>query len=84
MTRSPSFVAHFADGEVTRMSVYSADPRKPNCMRGVRLAVQAYRSRRRKEPPAIVKASFQRGDETLVEYAAEELAAAAFETAVRS
>ena len=78
MSKSPSFIAHFADGEVTRMSVHSADPRKPDYRRGVRLAVQAYRSRCRKEPPAIVKASFQRGDETLVEYTAEELEAAGF------
>jgi hypothetical protein len=76
MTRSPSFIAHFADGEVTRMSVYAADPRKLDYVRGVNLAVQAYRSRCRTEPPAIVKASFQRGDTTLVEYTAEELEAA--------
>jgi hypothetical protein len=78
MSKSPSFIAHFADGEVTRMSVHSADPRKPDYRRGARLAVQAYRSRCRKEPPAIVKASFQRSDETLVEYTAEELGAASF------
>jgi hypothetical protein len=47
-------------------------------MRGMRLAVQAYRSRRRREPPPIVRASFQRGDVTLVEYTAEELEAASF------
>ena len=49
-------------------------------MRGVHLAVQAYRSRCRKEPPAIVRASFQRSNETLVEYTAEELEAAGFRT----
>lgn len=81
MTRSPSFVAHFADGAVTRMSVYCADPRKPDCLRGVRLAIHAYCSRRRKDPPAIVRASFRRGDQMLVEYAAAELAAR-IETAV--
>jgi hypothetical protein len=73
MTNSPTFVAHFADGEVTRMTT-SCDSKKFDQRRGVCLARHAYRSRCRKEPPAIVKANFERDGEVLAEYTAEQLA----------
>lgn len=57
MTSSPTFVAHFADGEVTRMSTHCL-PNNLDFTRGVRLARHAYRSRTGREPPAISNASF--------------------------
>ena len=75
-SHSPTFVAHFADGEVTRMTT-RCDPKKLDQQRGVRLARHAHHSRCKKEPPAIVKASFQCNGETLAEYTAEQLAVVA-------
>jgi hypothetical protein len=61
MTDSPTFVAHFADGEVTRMTVY-CEPGKLDVGRGARLAQHAYRSRMGREPPAIIAANFEHTD----------------------
>jgi hypothetical protein len=61
MTNNPTFVARFADGEVTRMTVY-CEPGKLDVGRGARLAQQAYRSRMRCEPPAIIAANFEHND----------------------
>jgi hypothetical protein len=77
MTNSPTFVAHFADGEVTRMTTYCL-PGKLDLERAVKLARHAYRSRKQHEPPPISRASFERnGGEVLVEYRAEQIAEAA-------
>jgi hypothetical protein len=55
---SPSFVATFADGEVTRMTTYCAD-NKLDLARGLKLSRHAYQQRITKEPPAIVEARFE-------------------------
>jgi hypothetical protein len=79
MTNSPTFVAHFADGEVTRMTTHT--PRAPlDVNRGVTLACHAYRSRKKLEPtaptPAVVEARFEGQDGgTLATYDAATLAA---------
>jgi hypothetical protein len=70
--QSPTFVATFADGEVTRMSVYHADGCATfDLRRGIRLAMAAYDARARRRDtalgfdgtpvtvPAIVKAHFE-------------------------
>jgi hypothetical protein len=67
MSNSPTFIARFADGAVTRMSTYCSSD-KLNVKRGVRLSQWAYRSRRKQEPPAIIAASFERADKTLATY----------------
>ena len=61
MTNSSTFVACFADGEITRLTTY-CEPGKQDVGRGVRLAQWAYRSRMKSEPPAIVAASFEHND----------------------
>jgi hypothetical protein len=72
MTRSPTFVANFADGEVTRMTTYTSLD-KLDVGRGVRLARHAYRSRTGKKPPPIVAAHFEHDGETLSDHDAGEL-----------
>jgi hypothetical protein len=61
MTSSPTFVAHFADSQITRLTTY-CESGKLNVGRGVRLAQHAYRSRMKQDPPAIVAASFEHND----------------------
>jgi hypothetical protein len=61
MTNSPTFIAEFADGQVTRMTIY-CKPGKLDVARGVRLAQHAYRPRMKQDPPAIVAASFEHSD----------------------
>jgi hypothetical protein len=61
MTNNPTFVARFADDEITRMTVY-CEPGKLDVGRGARLAQHAYRSRMRREPPAIIAANFEHTD----------------------
>jgi len=71
---SPTFVAHFADGQITRMTTYTSLA-KLDMGRGVRLSRHAYSSRTRKEPPAILAAHFESTDgEVLAEYTQEQLA----------
>jgi len=71
---SPTFVAHFADGQITRMTTYTSLA-KLDMKRGVRLSRHAYSSRARKGPPAILAAHFESTDgEVLAEYTQEQLA----------
>jgi hypothetical protein len=73
VTTGPTFVAKFADGEVTRMTVWAEN--KPNLSRGVRLARHAYRSRTGNEPPPIIEARFERDGSVLETYDAKLLEA---------
>ena len=74
MSTGPTFVATFADGAVTRMSVYAEDATAPDLERAKTLARYAYRSRTGKRPPAFIKAHFEQVDGTvLVSYSAIEL-----------
>jgi hypothetical protein len=70
----PTFVAHFADGQVTRMSTYTSLA-KLDWQRGVRLAQAAYESRARCKPngtnafaPPIISAHFEQDGNVLAEY----------------
>src|SRR5262249_37484320 len=59
---SPACVAEFADGQITRMTVWSANG-KPDLRRGIRLAWAAYESRMlSKQPPAITALHFEAAD----------------------
>jgi hypothetical protein len=69
---SPVFVARFSDGEVTRMTTYAPNG-KLDRKRGVQLAQHAYRSRVKKEPPAIVEAHFEKEGVILATYEQEAL-----------
>jgi hypothetical protein len=74
MSTGPTFVATFADGAVTRMSVYAENAATPDLERGKTLARYAYRSRTGKQAPAFIKAHFEQVDGTvLVSYSAIEL-----------
>jgi len=74
MSTGPTFVATFADGAVTRMSVYAENETTPDLERGKTLARHAYRSRTGKQPPAFTKAHFEQADGTVVvSYSAIEL-----------
>jgi len=55
---SPTCVATFADGEITRMTVWSANG-KPDLRRGIKLAHAAYESRTQRKPPAITALHFE-------------------------
>jgi hypothetical protein len=71
---SPTFVAKFADSEVTRMTTYTSLARL-DVARGVRLAKAAYQSRTRSPPPPIIEARFETVDGTVLKsYSTEELA----------
>jgi hypothetical protein len=73
MSHSPVFVATFADGTETRMSVFhDLEHKTLNLDRGIRLAQHAYRSRKQQEPPLIVAAHFERDGEILASYTASE------------
>jgi|KBSSwiStaDraftv2_1062776.scaffolds.fasta_scaffold1693655_1 hypothetical protein len=56
-TTSPTFVALFNDGVVTRMTTHCEDG-KLNLGRGLALSVAAYDSRTGKPPPPIIAAKF--------------------------
>ncbi|MGO9049408.1 MAG: hypothetical protein ACLP19_27205 [Xanthobacteraceae bacterium] len=71
---SPTFVARFADGTVTRMSTYCG-PGKLDAARGVRIAWAAYESRKKRPAGTIIQAHFERNGEILQRYAADQLAA---------
>ena len=59
---SPTFVARFSDGVVTRMTCHCT-PGNLDLRRGIVLARLAYRSRTKgKEPPPITEARFQELD----------------------
>ncbi len=64
---SPTFIAKFADGEVTRMTTHCSFD-KLNVGRGVRLSQWAYQSRMKCEPPAIIEASFVIKNKMLATY----------------
>jgi hypothetical protein len=73
---SPVFVARFADGEVTRMSIFhSADRESFDLPRAVRVSRDAYEVRKRQPAPAIVEGSFINPVDgtTLKTYTPEEL-----------
>jgi hypothetical protein len=61
MTSSPTCVVAFADGETTRMTVWSASG-KPDLRRGIKLAHAAYESRTMSKPPAITALHFETVD----------------------
>lgn len=63
----PTFVATFADGQVTRMSTYT-DLAKLDVDRGMRLARAAYESRTKRPAAEIVAASFERDGQMLASY----------------
>ena len=66
MTGSPICVVEFDDGEITRMTTWSATG-KPDVDRGIKLAHHAYRSRTEREPVAIKSMHFERGGVVLEE-----------------
>ena len=53
----PTFVAKFADGEITRMTTYCPNGQL-DLGRGVRLSRTAYQSRKGKEAPPMIEAQF--------------------------
>jgi hypothetical protein len=59
VTTSPTFVATFADDEVTRMTTFQSG-KTLNFVRGVRLARVAYASRMKRKPSPIVEAHYER------------------------
>ena len=69
---SPTFVAAFADGEITRMTTFQLG-KTLNFVRGVRLACAAYESRMKKAPPPIVEAHYEREGEVLESYERKQL-----------
>jgi hypothetical protein len=73
MTASPTCVVCFADGEITRMSTWSATG-KPDVSRGIKLAQHAYRSRTKREPPAIAKLYFEAAGVALLALTNDEIA----------
>jgi hypothetical protein len=70
---SPTFVAKFADGVVTRMSCFCA-PDQFDLQRGIKLSQAAYASRTKKEPPPIVEGRFVEPftDKVIKQYTASE------------
>jgi hypothetical protein len=68
----PTFVATFADGEVTRMTVFTT-PDYLDVERGKKLACYAYQSRTKKPPPAFLKAHFEQAGVVFRAYSAVEL-----------
>jgi hypothetical protein len=50
MSASPTCVVEFVDGQITRMTTWSANG-MPDARRGIKLARHAYRSRTGREPP---------------------------------
>jgi hypothetical protein len=76
---SPTFVARFADGEVTRMTT-NTSLTTLDVDRGVRLSHHAYRLRKKLGPtepaPPIIEACFEHEGSTLATYDAAALEAA--------
>ena len=75
MAVSPTCVVEFVDGEITRMTTWSASG-KPDAHRGIKLAHHAYRSRTGREPPAIKAMYFERDGLQLLPLTPEEIAEA--------
>jgi hypothetical protein len=87
MTDSPTFIARFADGETTRMTVWHGPERKGlDLVRAIRLAHHAYRTRVHNRErrtgfdgplvavPPIKSAWFVLDGKTLAEYDAKQIA----------
>lgn len=75
---SPVCVTGFADGKITRMTVWSANG-KPDLARGLKLSHHAYQQRTRKEPPAISALHFETVDganTSIVKFTADQIAEA--------
>jgi len=76
----PTFVATFADGQVTRMSTFTSLTNL-DVARGVRLSRAAYESRARgrfgkslqRVPPPIIRAHFEQDGNVLVTYDAHSM-----------
>jgi hypothetical protein len=75
MSTSPTFVAVFADGAVTRLSTFQSG-KTLNLARGVRLARAAYESRTKQKSSPIIEAHYEREGEMLESYEHERLGAA--------
>jgi hypothetical protein len=74
-TTSPTFIARFEDGQVTRMTAYCENG-KLDLKRSIALARAAYEKRAGKPPPSIVAAKFVElgyNDTMLKEYDAKAL-----------
>ena len=69
---SPTFVAAFADGEITRMTTFQSG-KTLNLGRGVRLARAAHESRTKQMPPPIIEAHYERDGAVLESYEREQL-----------
>jgi hypothetical protein len=63
----PTFVAYFADGQVTRMSTFTSLTNLDR-ERGIRLSQAAYESRNKRLPPPIVASHFEHDGITLQRY----------------
>lgn len=72
MSENAVFVCEFGDGQTTRMTV-STPLGRLDVERGVRLARCAYYGRWHKQPPAIVKARFEKDGVMLESYSAVDL-----------
>jgi hypothetical protein len=72
---SPTFVAQFKDGVVTRMTTHHSPNHKSfDLARGVALSRLAYKSRTKNKPPAILEAHFENANGTVLQtYTAAEL-----------
>jgi hypothetical protein len=65
-SRSPTFVAVFADGVTTRMSCHCPD--KLDLKRGIKLSRVAYEARKKTSPPEIIGAYFESDGKPLRHY----------------
>jgi hypothetical protein len=73
---SPTFVAKFADGVVTRMTCHcEAGKDDENVQRGIKLSLAAYESRTKQFPPLIIEGRFVEpfSNTVLREYPIDEL-----------
>jgi hypothetical protein len=69
---SPVFIATFADGVITRMTIFTTLD-DLDVERGKKLARHAYKSRTGKLAPAFMKAHFEKDGEVLEAYSAIDL-----------
>jgi hypothetical protein len=63
----PTFVACFADGQITRMSTFTSLISLDRG-RGIRLSLAAYESRMKQAPPPIIDAHFEQDGVVLERY----------------